>query len=715
MNASRRLLSVQAPGNPALRLLLAVLCLVLALHASAQTQVEGDAAFDRRDFATAARIYLAVPPGANQTRMWARLGFMYRGVPGVTKDDHESLKWLTRAAEQDNAFAQNAVGNLYRNGEGVAVNNAEAHKWFSKAAQAGNPAGMNNLGLMYRDGVYVPRDPVEAVRLFRQSAAKGNIFAQYNLGGMYRDGLGVPRDLKEAAVWYRMAVNNSLDDEDTRRMRPTAQRNLAALEPSAVAAAAVAVNRAAPGGATLAEADAAFERKDYRLAARIYATNPPGETRARALVRLGYLYLNGTGVDKDDKAAVQAFRQAADLGNAIGQNALGNAYRRGDGVAQDAAAAALWYRASASQGYVWGEFNLAMAHKDGSGVAADPKEARRWLEAVLANAQNDDEGRKAKAQAQSVIALLPPAAAAPLQSAARPAAPLPAPGTATPAQSAAASGAASQAEQLRRENEELRRRQQETETQVAELIRRAQAAPAVAVAAPIKAINAHALVLGNSAYAGSARLPNPANDARAVAAKLRSLGFTVTEVLDTSRVRLAGALTAFSRSAARADLSLLFYAGHGVQVNGTNYILPVDMDMGDVESVVLQGISLNSVVEQYLPGDTKLVLLDACRDNPLARSSSRGVSRGLAPINVSKGTLIAYSTKDGATADDGASKNSPFTEALLDHLSDPDDISVVLRKVREQVLRKTNNRQEPWDYGSLTGGALVLSSVRGRP
>ena len=82
-----------------------------------------------------------------------------------------------------------------------------------------------------------------------------------------------------------------------------------------------------------------------------------------------------------------------------------------------------------------------------------------------------------------------------------------------------------------------------------------------------------------------------------------------------------------------------------MQVNGINYILPVDMDMGDVESVVLQGISLNSVVEQYLPGDTKLVLLDACRDNPLARSSSRGVSRGLAPINVSKGTLIASSAR----------------------------------------------------------------------
>lgn len=708
MNVSPRLPSAHPFANPLFRWALALLGLLLAMSALAQTLAEGDAAFDRRDYATAARIYLTEPAGGNQVRAWSRLGFLYRTGQGVAKDDHAALKWLSRAAAQDNAYAQNALGLMYRNGEGVAVNNAEAHQWFTKAAQAGYGSAYNNLGTMYRDGVYVARDAAEAMRLFRLGAGKGNIYAQNNLGTMYRDGVGVPRDAREAAVWYRLAVNNPLDDDDTRRLRPVAQRNLAALEGTGSAPPEASASRAAGSGASLADGDAAFDRKDYKLAARIYAGNPPGENLSRALVRLGYLYLAGNGVVKDEKAAAQAFRQAADLGNAIGQNALGNAYRRGEGVAQDPAAALLWHRASASQGYVWGEFNLAIAYKDGAGVTVDAREARRWFDAVLANPQNDEEGRKAKAQAQEWLARLPATGAAPVLATARPTTAPPA-----PAQAAAVQGAASQAEQLRKENEELRRRQQETEAQVAELIRRAQA-PAP-VAAPIKAINAHALVLGNSAYAGSSRLPNPANDARAVAAKLRSLGFTVTEVLDTTRIKLASALTAFSRSAARADLSLLFYAGHGVQVNGTNYILPVDMDMGDVESVVLQGISLNSVVEQYMPGDTKLVLLDACRDNPLARSNSRGVSRGLAPINVSKGTLIAYSTKDGATAEDGSSKNSPFTEALLEHLGDPDDISVVLRKVREQVLRKTNNRQEPWDYGSLTGGALVLSSVRGRP
>ena len=141
-------------------------------------------------------------------------------------------------------------------------------------------------------------------------------------------------------------------------------------------------------------------------------------------------------------------------------------------------------------------------------------------------------------------------------------------------------------------------------------------------------------------------------------------------------------------------------------------MLPIDLDLNDVSQAPLQGVSLNSVVEQYLPGKTKLVFLDACRDNPLMQVASRGVSKGLAPINVSEGTLIAYATKDGQVAQDGTGNNSPFTSALLAHIDDPEDIAVVLRKVRENVMLKTNGTQQPWEYGSLTGGALVLSAIR---
>ena len=225
-------------------------------------------------------------------------------------------------------------------------------------------------------------------------------------------------------------------------------------------------------------------------------------------------------------------------------------------------------------------------------------------------------------------------------------------------------------------------------------------------------LNAHAIVIGNSAYSGSSKLANPFNDAKAISLKLRSLGFVVTDVFDANRNQLVSSLSKFSKSAENAELSLLFYAGHGVQIANVNYILPVDLNMNDLNQVPLQGISLTSVVDQYLPGKTKLVFLDACRDNPLMQTASRSVSRGLAPINASEGTLISYATKDGQTAMDGDGKNSPFTTALLEHLGDPDDIAVVLRKVREKVMRNTNNRQQPWEYGSLTGGELVLSAIK---
>jgi len=260
------------------------------------------------------------------------------------------------------------------------------------------------------------------------------------------------------------------------------------------------------------------------------------------------------------------------------------------------------------------------------------------------------------------------------------------------------------------ETEAAKRRQHELEAQLA--VAQSTAQPLPIAAANIRSANA--LVIGNGAYTGSGRLENPVSDANAISQKLRSMGFTVTTVTDANRQRLVQSLAQFRRTAASADLSLLFYAGHGVQIFGTNYILPIDVDQTDPAQATIQGVSLNSVVENFLPGKTKLVFLDACRDNPLQRTNDRSVSKGLAPISAAEGTLISYATKDGQTAADGVgTKNSPFTQALLEHLNDPQDIAVVLRKVREKVMKATGGKQQPWEYGSLTGGELVLSKIQG--
>jgi hypothetical protein len=200
----------------------------------------------------------------------------------------------------------------------------------------------------------------------------------------------------------------------------------------------------------------------------------------------------------------------------------------------------------------------------------------------------------------------------------------------------------------------------------------------------------------------------------AVAAKLRSFGIDVDLVLDTNRAALVKALADYHDRAAGYDVNVLFYAGHGVQMGGINYIVPVDLPAAGatVGSVKLNAVSLNDALE-YLPARTRLVFLDACRDNPLSRSlmATRSAALGLAPVSTVSGTLVAYATKDGSTAEDGSGRNSPYTAALLEHLDLEEDIAVVLRRVRQSVLKATNQRQEPWEYGSLIGDQLVLSRL----
>ncbi|MBI5719145.1 MAG: caspase family protein [Burkholderiales bacterium] len=242
------------------------------------------------------------------------------------------------------------------------------------------------------------------------------------------------------------------------------------------------------------------------------------------------------------------------------------------------------------------------------------------------------------------------------------------------------------------------------------------ARPPSTTAEPVRARQrARALVIGNGRYAHLGTLPNPKRDAEAIAAKLRGFGIEVDLHLDTDRPALVRALAAFQARAAGYDVNILFYAGHGLQVAGINYIVPVEMNAegATVGAVKLNGVSLDDALD-YLPAATRLVFLDACRDNPIARSlrSTRsGAGVGLAPVSTVSGTLLSYATRDGSTAEDGTGTNSPYTTALLRHLDADEDIALVLRRVRQAVLQATGQRQEPWEYGSLVGEQLVLSRL----
>ena len=219
-----------------------------------------------------------------------------------------------------------------------------------------------------------------------------------------------------------------------------------------------------------------------------------------------------------------------------------------------------------------------------------------------------------------------------------------------------------------------------------------------------------ALVVGNSTYAHIGRLPNPDNDARDMSAALRRIGFEVTTELDADRVELTEALRAFTRQSAGADVSLVFYAGHGIEMDGVNYLVPVDARLERDVDVRFETLTLDDLLVSTAGAALRLVILDACRNNPLARSmqrtaASRSVSGGsFGDLNedlLGDETLVAYAAAAGTTAADGRGRNSPYTAALLLHLEMPLEILTLFRRVRAQVLASTNGAQRPHEYQSL--------------
>jgi len=221
-----------------------------------------------------------------------------------------------------------------------------------------------------------------------------------------------------------------------------------------------------------------------------------------------------------------------------------------------------------------------------------------------------------------------------------------------------------------------------------------------------------ALVVGNSAYEHIGQLRNPKNDAADLSEKLKGLGFEVFGGTDLDRRALVQALIQFGRAAEKADVALFFYAGHGLQVNGQNYLVPVDALVEFESEIDLSLVSLSGVMQQLDRGSrTNIVFLDACRDNPfskqLARSMNRAavsLNKGLGRIQSGSGTFIAFATQPDAVAGDGTGRNSPFTAALLDNIATPgQSISDMMIEVRNEVIATTNGTQVPWDSSSLTG------------
>jgi len=226
-----------------------------------------------------------------------------------------------------------------------------------------------------------------------------------------------------------------------------------------------------------------------------------------------------------------------------------------------------------------------------------------------------------------------------------------------------------------------------------------------------------AFVVGNGAYKNVAQLPNPPIDAKAMAGVLRNVGFEVVEGTNLTRDKMTEKLLDFGKRAQGADVAVFFYAGHGIAISGSNYLLPIDADIKSEMDVKLgAAINIDLTLDQTM-GDAKvkLVFLDACRDNPFAAriksTATRGVSvgQGLAEMKSGEGTLIAFATGPGQTALDGADgQNSPFTRALIDHITQPGvEIQQAMTEVRAEVNEATNKGQLPWGHTNLIGAVYL--------
>jgi uncharacterized caspase-like protein len=223
-----------------------------------------------------------------------------------------------------------------------------------------------------------------------------------------------------------------------------------------------------------------------------------------------------------------------------------------------------------------------------------------------------------------------------------------------------------------------------------------------------------ALVVGNSNYAQVGTLANPANDANDISTALKSAGFEVILGLDVDKREFDTKVRNFADLLEDADVAIFFYAGHGLQVSGRNYLIPVDARLQGERDLDFDAVNLDFILKQMELGradKTNIVFLDACRDNPFTRNLARSmgtrsasIGKGLAQVDTGVGTFISYSTQPGNVALDGTGRNSPFTAALAKHVREPGhNLTSVMIQVRKDVLAATGGKQVPWDHSALTG------------
>ena len=649
----------------------------------------------------------------------ALLGTLYKTGNHVPRNNELSLKWLNQSAESGNPIGQEVLGDTLLHGRsGVEKNLSKAYELFMKSSARGHYYADNQLGFMHRYGIHVSKNLSEAFRYIQFAAGKGNPPAQAQLADLYRLGEGVPRNPDLAFQWalksseqkwpggfnilgllFRDGIGVRQDSERAISLfkeaiatgrSPVSYSNLGAMYFRGTG---VPVNRLEArkwfeAGARVNDGDSFVFLSDIHLSlaknspadqakAFEYATKAVSLNRSGGFNILGYLHREGIGTPINYEKAIANFKKGIELSNPNSMVHLGVMYEKGLGITQsNSEALALFERAITNPQL--GVGNRKNAEDSITKIASEP----------------------ALAPVASVASVEKEKTNIPL---------------AVTQNSAVASNSLPNANDDKLKSE-LLDRLEKMQQQLTALQATSNTATLNTAITNQKIIfaNRKALVIGNDKYKHVSELKNATSDARAISNSLTGLGYKVSMHIDISEKAFKQALRDFKMSIQGGDEVLVFFAGHGVQLGATNYLLPTDIKGDNEEQVKDEAIQLQRILDDMQERKAKfaLAIIDACRDNPFKGSGRALGGRGLAPTTAATGQMVMFSAGSGQQALDklgnnDANKNGLFTRILLKEMSKPGvPVDKVLKNVRNEVVnlaKGVGHEQTPALYDQSVG------------
>lgn len=652
------------------------------------------------------------------------LGIAYKNGEEVEQSDEKAFYWTKKAADQDYTDAVYDLAFYYQNGIGTEPSNEKAFKLLQKAADSGKADAIWQLAYRYEFGSYdVPVDLGKAYQLYLKSAEAGFIHAMSDLARWYREGIGVEQSDEKAFEWSLLAAENGHANEIY-----------------------ITAGNYKYGLGTPVSPEKAFEW--YSKGAENF--------NVFSIFALGTCYEDGFGVDQSYELAAKYYTQASDMGYGPAMNNLGNLYKFGLGVELDFNKAFQLYEKGADWGITKSKLNLGYLYLWGEGVSPNYVTAWKWFE--QASKDGDEEGAKMLAFMEQEGLMSPQKISLPTL-------------TSDASQSIDWDALMPKANVLSSPvsdsqdyhfkvgvespskinkywiivNGEFLK---DDGFQVANPSNRLLIDKQIALKEGVNELEIHveneeefasmtsydvfynpkskatrdqmakmnkvALMIGNSKYIDNDKsLNNPVNDVEDIAISLQALGFKVIKETDSSRRDMEEAIRNFGKEAKDADIAIFFYAGHGMEMRGINYLVPVDAQLKTEDDVEWECVNTNRILTTLDHANVKMsvVILDACRNNPFARSWNRALGdTGLKEMTTPEGIMLIYATSPGKVASDGASseRNSPFTKALLQVLQEKSlNVRELFAKVGDMVYEKTQKKQLPWIGGAFVGNFIL--------